>query len=87
MKISGRSRGGVYEQGENGVTAGVAGRAKGKFAAVLRLMRVAQLLIVRAPAGMQRLRRTVHSHAEGVAAVGQGVSEHRGAAMRAGGIS
>src|SRR5713226_6685866 len=36
---------------------------------------------------MQRLRRTVHSHAEGAVAVGQGVPERRGTAMRAGGIS
>ena len=36
---------------------------------------------------VQRLRRTVHSHAEGAVAVGQGVPERRGTAVRAGGIS
>ena len=36
--------------------------------------------IVRAPAGMQRLCRTVHSHIEGAIVVGQGVPERRGTA-------
>src|SRR5258708_4768590 len=43
--------------------------------------------IVRAPTGMQRLRRALHSHPEGAVAVGQGVPKRRGTALRAGGIS
>lgn len=51
------------------------------------LTRYGVFALVRATAGMQRLRRAVHSHAEGAVVVGQGVSERRGTAWRAGGIS
>lgn len=52
-----------------------------------RLSGHAGFAVVGAPAGRQQLRRTVHLHAEGAVAVRQGVSEHRGTALRAGGIS